>query len=338
MSTLATADLSSDSENDADFVPTSPKRKAKSRANAEGGQRKAKRARLTKGAEEGESDSPSSSSSDSDSKTENDEGNERAKNHSAAASAAAAAEERKRKAREEFERMKAELNGTSTSASEGKSGEKQKHVEKVEVKRARRFAGETIYETVKLRKDDPEAIAYLAKQHEGASEESSEQGPSATGPSIANSKREQDQAQLDTKDNDSHNLSLAPETQDTPLSSTESTTSNLKSIAPNPTSTSTPTPTPAPAPASTVGPSKPKGPPVRRKPRQSLEAMSAALDKGKKMTTLEKSQMDWKSHTTSTAGLHDELSLNRKNGGYLDKKDFLDRVGERRSGAFDSKR
>lgn len=28
--------------------------------------------------------------------------------------------------------------------------------------------------------------------------------------------------------------------------------------------------------------------PVRRKPRQSLEAMSAALDKGKKMTTLEK--------------------------------------------------
>jgi hypothetical protein len=36
-------------------------------------------------------------------------------------------------------------------------------------------------------------------------------------------------------------------------------------------------------------PSKPKAkPPPRRKPRQSLEAMSAALDKGKKMTTLEK--------------------------------------------------
>ena len=28
--------------------------------------------------------------------------------------------------------------------------------------------------------------------------------------------------------------------------------------------------------------------PVKRKPRQSLESMSAALDKGKKMTTLEK--------------------------------------------------
>jgi hypothetical protein len=38
-----------------------------------------------------------------------------------------------------------------------------------------------------------------------------------------------------------------------------------------------------------AGPSKPKTkPPPRRKPRQSLEAMSAALDKGKKMTTLEK--------------------------------------------------
>ena len=38
-----------------------------------------------------------------------------------------------------------------------------------------------------------------------------------------------------------------------------------------------------------AGPSKPKNkPPPRRKPRQSLEAMSAALDKGKKMTTLEK--------------------------------------------------
>jgi len=38
-------------------------------------------------------------------------------------------------------------------------------------------------------------------------------------------------------------------------------------------------------PTSTAGPSKK---PPRRKPRQSLEAMSAALDKGKKMTTLEK--------------------------------------------------
>jgi hypothetical protein len=38
-----------------------------------------------------------------------------------------------------------------------------------------------------------------------------------------------------------------------------------------------------------AGLSKPRAkPPPRRKPRQSLEAMSAALDKGKKMTTLEK--------------------------------------------------
>lgn len=44
--------------------------------------------------------------------------------------------------------------------------------------------------------------------------------------------------------------------------------------------------TPIQAPAAPVPPVR-KGPP-KRKPRQSLEAMSAALDKGKKMTTLEK--------------------------------------------------
>lgn len=31
-----------------------------------------------------------------------------------------------------------------------------------------------------------------------------------------------------------------------------------------------------------------RGPPMRKRPRQSLEAMAAAIDKGKKMTTLEK--------------------------------------------------
>jgi len=41
------------------------------------------------------------------------------------------------------------------------------------------------------------------------------------------------------------------------------------------------------APVSTASKPKAKGP-VKRKPRQSLESMSAALDKGKKMTTLEK--------------------------------------------------
>lgn len=55
--------------------------------------------------------------------------------------------------------------------------------------------------------------------------------------------------------------------------------------APDPISTGEPTASTS----TSAGPSKPKTkPPPRRKPRQSLEAMSAALDKGKKMTTLEK--------------------------------------------------
>ncbi len=46
---------------------------------------------------------------------------------------------------------------------------------------------------------------------------------------------------------------------------------------------------PQPFPPQTSIPSKPTPkPPVRRKPRQSLEQMSAALSSGKKMTTLEK--------------------------------------------------
>jgi hypothetical protein len=77
--------------------------------------------------------------------------------------------------------------------------------------------------------------------------------------------------------------------------------------------------------------------------------MSAALDKGKKMTTLEKvwlvavcpaykqSQLDWKNHTSKDQSINDELEANRKAGGYLQKKDFLERVGERRMDTFESR-
>lgn len=96
--------------------------------------------------------------------------------------------------------------------------------------------------------------------------------------------------------------------------------------------------------AATESPSKPplrKGP-MRKRPRQSLEAMAAAIDKGKKMTTLEKvssylvpvlipqSQMDWKSLTSSDKHLADELQANRRSGGYLEKQAFLERVSERK--------
>lgn len=36
--------------------------------------------------------------------------------------------------------------------------------------------------------------------------------------------------------------------------------------------------------------------------------------------------------------MNEELEANRKSGGYLQKKEFLDRVGERRMDTFEGKR
>ncbi|KAG8737286.1 hypothetical protein FRC10_008376 [Ceratobasidium sp. 414] len=77
------------------------------------------------------------------------------------------------------------------------------------------------------------------------------------------------------------------------------------------------------------------------KPRRSLSSMAAAA-KPKKLTTLEKSKLDWQSHlATVTPDERDELERNKQAGGtgYLEKVDFLTRVGERRESVFeDSKR
>ena len=35
--------------------------------------------------------------------------------------------------------------------------------------------------------------------------------------------------------------------------------------------------------------------------------------------------------------VRDELEANRRSGGYLDKQDFLDRIGQRREGIYDQK-
>jgi len=44
--------------------------------------------------------------------------------------------------------------------------------------------------------------------------------------------------------------------------------------------------------------------------------------------------MDWKAHVAAEAaagtGVPDELELNRRGGGYLERVEFLDRVGDRR--------
>ncbi|KAH8832741.1 bucentaur or craniofacial development-domain-containing protein [Flagelloscypha sp. PMI_526] len=71
-----------------------------------------------------------------------------------------------------------------------------------------------------------------------------------------------------------------------------------------------------------------------RKPPPKLAALPAG--KAKKLSTLDKSAMDWKAHVSQSGDeLKDALSANRRGGGYLEKTDFLHRVDEKRADAFD---
>lgn len=132
MSTLATADLgSSDDEADANYTPSLPKpRKAKL---------KVKRPRPTSGSGSGSGsndDSESSASSGEDAPLEDGEA-QRLRLEQETLEAA----ERRRKVQEEFAKMRDEsIAGPSSKPSPPPTRE----VEMVEVKRARRFAGETI--------------------------------------------------------------------------------------------------------------------------------------------------------------------------------------------------
>ncbi|KAE9396439.1 hypothetical protein BT96DRAFT_996695 [Gymnopus androsaceus JB14] len=75
---------------------------------------------------------------------------------------------------------------------------------------------------------------------------------------------------------------------------------------------------------------------------EDLETQQRAQSRNapKKLTTLEKSAMDWRSHlsTADNDTLKDELEANRKQGGggYLEKVEFLDRVSERRESLLDA--
>ena len=86
--------------------------------------------------------------------------------------------------------------------------------------------------------------------------------------------------------------------------------------------------------------SKPSGTrPGPRKPKAKLADLpSSSAQKAKKLSTLEKSAMDWKAHISSQveSGMKDELEANRRGGGYLEKIDFLQRVEERREDVFDA--
>lgn len=74
---------------------------------------------------------------------------------------------------------------------------------------------------------------------------------------------------------------------------------------------------------------KPRGP---RKSKLVLPSLpTSSKYKAEKLTTLDKSSMDWKAHISSDGVVtKDELEANRRSGGYLGKVEFLQRVSERK--------
>ncbi|KAI6037607.1 bucentaur or craniofacial development-domain-containing protein [Pisolithus marmoratus] len=94
-------------------------------------------------------------------------------------------------------------------------------------------------------------------------------------------------------------------------------------------SSATPASTPKPTSGTRPGP---------RKPRTTLPALpTPGSSKAKKITTLDKSAMDWRAHVTSQSGdVQNELTANRRGGGFLEKVDFLQRVQDRRQDVLES--
>ncbi|KAF8886494.1 bucentaur or craniofacial development-domain-containing protein [Infundibulicybe gibba] len=103
--------------------------------------------------------------------------------------------------------------------------------------------------------------------------------------------------------------------------------------------TSTPPGVPGPSdpPTNTKPPGKRPGP---RKPKISLAVIPNNGQKTKKLTTLDKSAMDWRAHVQAEqdSGVQDELEANRRSGGYLEKTAFLKRVDERKDDVLQAAR
>ncbi|KAJ3509038.1 hypothetical protein NLJ89_g5432 [Agrocybe chaxingu] len=119
--------------------------------------------------------------------------------------------------------------------------------------------------------------------------------------------------------------SAAPElpTED-PILETETPTQPTPSPTP---SSSAPTPSTSSSTLVAKPLAKRPGP---RKPKTVLGPVPGP-SKAKKLTTLDKSAMDWRSHLQEAgSSAQEELEANRRAGGYLEKVEFLKRVEERK--------
>nr|VWO98292.1 Ca/Cm-dependent protein kinase A [Ganoderma boninense] len=87
--------------------------------------------------------------------------------------------------------------------------------------------------------------------------------------------------------------------------------------------------TPAKAPGRRPGP---------RKAKSKLVDIPTKKEPVKKLTTLDKSAMDWRTHVQGDASteMKDELDANRRGGGYLEKVEFLQRVEARKEDVLET--
>jgi len=67
---------------------------------------------------------------------------------------------------------------------------------------------------------------------------------------------------------------------------------------------------------------------LKTQPKTGLDALLADLQPKKQMNTLTKTSLDWDKHKKENK-LDDELDEHNRNGGYLEKQDFLDRSSHR---------
>ncbi|KAL5521758.1 hypothetical protein ACEPAF_2506 [Sanghuangporus sanghuang] len=219
---------------------------------------------------------------------------------------------------ESFQASVSATTGTS-SASTSRS------VKLVTIERRYRFAGEEVSEVIEVPEDSEDARKWPRWIPQSAQEL---QVPT-NGASREDTKGDSDDALPAAIENKSQSPN-APH----PSKASESSKDAVSSTSGSKSTVST----------ATKFTSRPK--PGPRKPKTTLAPLPSS--KPKKLTTLEKSAMDWRSHisqsdstTETTPGgvsIADELERNRRSGGYLEKVAFLERVGNRREDLFEESR
>ncbi|GAA5948037.1 hypothetical protein JCM3765_007080 [Sporobolomyces pararoseus] len=218
----------------------------------------------------------------------------------------------------------AQSTSTSTSAvSDVKKGKAKANLDQsnlVTIKVTYKFAGDTITQDKRVPRDSQEARNYFTLHPEALSSSSSTSSPA---PTVTSKPSDPTTSSLDAL--------FGPESEST---TTPSANNNNESVSSSSAS---------PAPSLSKPPSvAPTGPPAnkRKKAGGGLGAMAASLGVGSKpakLNTLEKSKLDWNQYVQTQDGLEDTLEHARKDG-YLEKKDFLDRVEMRKEEGWEKGR